>query len=93
MYFFGRGGVRHLGNLEVGRSPGKYMKGCATKKNKKIDGLRRRYSRAGLEEVLRGEQRTRIQLIIESYHLESTPTAVPYSVRACPGREALRQFL
>jgi hypothetical protein len=37
-------------------------------------------------------RRTR-RLIIESYHLESTATAVPYSVRACPGREALRQFL
>lgn len=37
-------------------------------------------------------RRTR-RLIIESYHLESTATAVPYSVRACPRREALRQFL
>jgi hypothetical protein len=34
------------------------------------------------------------RLIIESYHLESTATtAVPYSDRACPGREAQRQFL
>jgi hypothetical protein len=68
------------------------MKRLRVEKNKKIDGLRRRYSRAGLEEVPRGEQRT-LRLIIESYHLESTATAVPYSDRACPRREALRQFL
>ena len=31
------------------------MIGCASKEYKKIDGLRRRYSRAGLEEVVRCE--------------------------------------
>jgi hypothetical protein len=92
MYFFGRGGVRHLGNFGGVMISGTVYERLRVEKNKKIDGVRRRYSRAGLEEVPRGEQRTR-RLIIESHHLESTATAVPCSDRACPRREALRQLL
>ncbi len=42
----GRGGVRYPRNLAVARR----------KKTRKLGGLRRRYSRAGLEEVLSSEQ-------------------------------------
>jgi hypothetical protein len=48
--------VRHLGNLAGGTIFGIECDRLRVEKNTKIDGLRRRYSRAGLEEVLRGEE-------------------------------------
>jgi hypothetical protein len=55
MDFFGRDGVRHLGNLTGATIFGMVYGRLRVERIKKIDSLRRRYSRAGLEEVLKGE--------------------------------------
>jgi hypothetical protein len=38
-YFFGRGGVRHLGNLAVGRSSGWWMIGLHVERRRKLMAL------------------------------------------------------
>ena len=78
MYFFGRGGVRHLGNLAEGRSSGWCMIGCALKRIRRLTAL----DEDTQEQVWKkfSEVRRTRRLIIESHHLESTATAVPHSV-------------